>query len=618
MVLDWIKNGYKIPFKSIVNQCVIPENIFSRTEKHDILVAIHRLEQIGAITETILTQDQFISKIFLTPKPNGDKRFILNLKPLNKLIHIDHFKMEDYRTACKLIPQDGYLATIDLKDAYFLIPIHPAHRKYLKFQFQPHNTSRTLYYQFCGLPFGLCVAPRVFTKVMREVMTYLRCLGHKSVFYLDDVLCIGDTYDECINNVSETLKLLNCLGFIVNYEKSNLLPKQSCKFLGFCYDTKYLTISLPSDKRSKIEKLVTKFLKLPLCSIREFAQLIGVLVAACPAAKYGWLYTKTLERQKYLALLKSNNYDSKINLPEIILKDLYWWSSNIESTQNFLRQPHFELEIYTDASRTGWGAVCKDTKINGRWKDTEKTYHINYLELMAVFLGLKSLADKLTNCSILLRIDNTTAISYVNRMGGIQYPHLNDLARAIWQWCETRGLWIFASYVNTKENHADAASRIVNPDTEWTLSDRAFNNIMQHFGQPEIDLFASRDNAKCSRFVSWKQEPDAECVDAFTLNWQAYFFYAFPPFSLILKCLRKIIDDNANGILVYPYWPSQPWFPLLQSLIVSNVLYLNPNKNLLQSHFRDHHPLHKNLILGVAQLCGRLSTAREPAQSRLR
>lgn len=83
------------------------------------LKAINKLKELGAITETKLEQGQFISKIFLTPKPNGEKRFILNLQSFNTFVHTDHFKMEDYRTACKLIPRDGYLATIDLKDAFF-------------------------------------------------------------------------------------------------------------------------------------------------------------------------------------------------------------------------------------------------------------------------------------------------------------------------------------------------------------------------------------------------------------------------------------------------------------------------------------------------------------------
>lgn len=66
-----------------------------------------------------------------------------------------------------------------------------------------------------------------------------------------------------------------------------------------------------------------------------------------------------------------------------------------------------------------------------------------------------------------------------------------------------RKLWIFASYINTKDNiEADEGSRRVNPDVEWELSQPAFNYIVKQLGQPEIDLFASRINAKCRKYVS--------------------------------------------------------------------------------------------------------------------
>lgn len=61
------------------------------------------------------------------------------------------------------------------------------------------------------------------------------------------------------------------------------------------------------------------------------------------------------------------------------------------------------------------------------------------------------------------------------------------------------------------------------------------------FGQPSIDLFASRLNKKCSTFVSWKTDPEAIAVDAFTMEWNSLNFYAFPPFSMVLQVLRKIM-----------------------------------------------------------------------------
>lgn len=186
-----------------------------------------------------------------------------------------------------------------------------------------------------------------------------------------------------------------------------------------------------------------------------------------------------------------------------------------------------------------------------------------------------------------MRIDNTTAISYINRMGGIQFPHLNDLARSIWQWCEQRRLWLFASYINTKDNiEADEESRSVNPDTELELCSSAFQTIVDQFGQPDIDLFASRINAKCDTYVSWKPDPDAITIDAFTFSWHHYYFYCFPPPSMILKCLHKIVNEQSTGIIV---------FPLLNRSLVSEVKFFN---DALQSRYRVHLP--HDITLGAA------------------
>lgn len=573
-------------------------------------VAVENLIELGAISQVEPSLDQFISSTFLAPKPNGGKRFILNLKSLNRFIPKTHFKMEDSRTACKLIQSNWYMATVDMKEAYLLIPVAKQFRKYLRFHYSAQNSNETITYEFNALPYGLAIAPRCFTKIVREVVSFLRNRGFLSVSYLDDLLCLGSSYEECLRNVKETVTLLECLGFVINYEKSNLEPQTSCKFLGFIYDTTHMTLSLPLDKRNKIACLVQKYSNLPTVSIRNFSQLIGILVAACPAVRYGWLYTKILERMKYLLLQQHGTFDAKVKLPHNILCDLNWWSQNIYKVNNPLKPQSYALEIYTDASRTGWGAFSNGLRVNGAWKENEISFHINYLELLAVFFALKCFARDQTDCAILLRVDNTTAISYINRMGGIQFPHLNALSRDIWQWCEMRNLWLFASYINTKDNiEADEESRRVNPDVEWELSQSAFEYIVNRLGQPEIDLFASRINAKCHEYVSWKQDPDAIAVDAFTISWSSKLFYAFPPFSLLLNCLQKIIQEKATGILVFPMWPAQAWYPMLMDLLVGEIVVLEPHPNLLLSHFRQQHPLHQTLSLGAALLSGSRSPA---------
>lgn len=192
-------------------------------------------------------------------------------------------------------------------------------------------------------------------------------------------------------------------------------------------------------------------------------------------------------------------------------------------------------------------------------------------------------------------------------MGGIKYKNLAHLAKEIWQWCEKRNIWLFASYIASSENYeADKASRTqASLDTEWSLSQSFFKQIISEFGHPDIDLFASSFNHKCKKYVSWKPDPDSLAVDAFTLQWNKFTcFYAFPPFSLILRTLNKVIADKAEGILVVPWWPSQPWYPLFEKLKQKEI-YLGPNDNLLFSPFRDQHPLAKSLILVAAKLSPR-------------
>lgn len=526
--------------------------------------AISRLEGIGAIKKCSPCAGQFLSSYFLVDRSNGSTRFVLNLKKLNKFITTDHFKMEDIRTAIKLLSKDSFLASIDLRDAFNLISIQVNNRKFLRFSWKGQL------FEFTCLPFGLCTAPWVFTKLLKPVANLLRKSGHMSVVYLDDWLCLGKTYNSCQINVQKTIEILVNLGFVINYEKSDLTPDKKCQYLGFILDSSKMTIELPEKKKEKILSKIKEIKNKASCRIRDFAQLVGSLTAACPAVEYGWLHTKSFERHRYLGLLRSQgNYDQKFEISSALITEFDWWLNTIPNTSNPIRSGNYKFEIFSDASGSGWGAFCKNELTHGFWTDLERKEHINYLELLAAYLGLKCFAKNLRDCEILLRIDNTTAISYINRMGGVQFPKLNEITQKIWSWCAQRKLWLFASYIASKDNiEADRGSRIRNIDTEWELSDVAYSQVVKSFGVPNLDLFASRCKAKCENYCSWHRDPEAFAVDAFTLNWKDFDFYAFPPFSMILKVVRKIIADQAQGIIVIPKWFSQPWYPLLVPLFI--------------------------------------------------
>ncbi|KAJ8909370.1 hypothetical protein NQ315_008936 [Exocentrus adspersus] len=415
---------------------------FTEAEIEHLMESINKLLNDGAIVRCAPAPDQFLSRFFLADKANGGKRFILNLKGLNKFIEAPHFKMEDFRTALRLVARDAHMATIDLKDAYFLLPVDEHSRKYLRFEF------RSVLYEFTCLPFGLAIAPYVFTKLLKPVLAKIRSLGITCINYLDDFFIIEESFDVCLNNVKTVVGILESLGFMINREKT---------------------------------------------------------------VKYGWLYTKAFEREKFLALRKcNNNFNARMILPEYLKADFLWWEQNIVESYNDIVRNAFKLEIFTDSSLTGWGACCNGEKTHGFWSEQDKAHHINYLELQAIFYGLKCFAHHEKDCNILIRCDNTTAISYINRMGSIQFPILNALAKEIWQWCESRRVWLVASYISSGDNtEADRESRRINEDTEWELCKEAFEMVGNYLGAPEIDLFASRINKKCDLYISWRKDPNS-------------------------------------------------------------------------------------------------------------
>ena len=99
------------------------------------------------------------------------------------------------------------------------------------------------------------------------------------------------------------------------------------------------------------------------------------------------------------------------------------------------------------------------------------------------------------------------------------------------------------------------------------VSKLVFQKILSHFDDLQIDLFASRLNAQLQNYVSWKPDPMAKHIDAFCVNWSQYVFYTFPPFCLLSRCVQKIVQEQASGVLVVPIWPSQAYFPAVMNFL---------------------------------------------------
>jgi ribonuclease HI len=176
------------------------------------------------------------------------------------------------------------------------------------------------------------------------------------------------------------------------------------------------------------------------------------------------------------------------------------------------------MVIHTDASEDGWGAYSPATgeRAGSRWLPQEARQHINCLELKAVLLALQAFCKDRSKLKVHIRTDNTTTMYCIRNQGSTRLLECNDLARQIWWWAKERDIWLSTAHIPGIENtEGDQASRVFNDAIEWSINNDTFDAICKVFGQPEVDLFASRLNKKVSRFYSWLPDPESVGVDVF-------------------------------------------------------------------------------------------------------
>jgi len=151
-------------------------------------------------------------------------------------------------------------------------------------------------------------------------------------------------------------------------------------------------------------------------------------------------------------------------------------------------------------------------------------------------------------------------------MGGTRSAECLAMSKQIWEWAESQNCWISITHIPGIENVlADLRSRKFKDNLGWSLNRDIFAKICKAFGEPQVDLFASRLNHKIKKYVSWEPEPDNWRTDAFSFPWTNMFVYCFPPFSLLPRVWAKVRREGARAIIVAPHWVAQPWFPMLET-----------------------------------------------------
>ncbi|CAJ0934768.1 unnamed protein product [Ranitomeya imitator] len=224
---------------------------------------VRDLQKKGVLVK-VPTEEQgtgFYSPLFLVKKPDGSYRTIINLKGLNVFLLVPSFKMESVKSAIKLLFHNCFMVVLDLKDAYYHVPIHATHQRFLRVAISLAGTVE--HFQYRALPFGVAVAPRVFTKIMVEVMAHLHEQNILIIPYLDDLLIVGRSEVHCKEQLGKVMAALHNLGWIINLKKSRLQPSTSQQFLGLTVDSAQQECRLPDSKVDTIHRLASRAISNP-------------------------------------------------------------------------------------------------------------------------------------------------------------------------------------------------------------------------------------------------------------------------------------------------------------------------------------------------------------------
>ena len=257
--------------------------------------------------------------------------------------------------------------------------------------------------------------------------------------------------------------------------------------------------------------------------------------------------------------LKSNwrvpeSLEKRIPVPRSLHPHLQWWldEENVLTGQP-LHPMQNALQIFTDASKEGWGAHLNEHTARGVWSLPESKLHINYLELKAVFLTLKEFRTLCSDKIVLVATDNTTVVSYINKEGGLKSGTLCALLWRILTWCTKNQVTLKARHIPGRLNVvAVKLSRLGQTiQTEWSLLPAVFKTLCDRWHQPQIDLFATRFNNKVPQFVSPVPDTMAIAVDALSLLWEGLDAYAFPLSAILGKVVEKLQDTLCTRIINY-------------------------------------------------------------------
>ena len=304
----------------------------------------------------------FYSRYFLIPKKGGASlRPILDLRVLNRHLRKYTFRMLTHKVLCRSIRPGDWFVTIDLSDAYFHIAIYPAHRKFLRFAYRGRA------YEYQAIPFGLSLAPRVFTRCVEAALSPLRNSGIRIFSYIDDYLICSHSREQAVRDSTTVITHLTDLGFNINWAKSRVEPTQCTEYLGLKINSLSYRVTLSEGRLASLGQCLSLFRLSKAVPFRLCLRLLGLMASVVSVVHLGLLMMRDFQRWvAALHLCPRRHLNRRVKITPACVAALRSWRHTAALASGVpLGAVSSRVTMTTDASLSGWGATLLGRTVNG-------------------------------------------------------------------------------------------------------------------------------------------------------------------------------------------------------------------------------------------------------------
>jgi len=506
---------------------------------------------------------------------SGKKRLIWVGCFVNEYLPCPSFTYEKLEEFMCVLKPGGWLGKVDASAGYHTIRIDVRYTCFLCFEW------KKTFYAFQVLPFGLAIAPWVYTIIMRDLTRYWRSCGMVMIHYLDDVGWASDSVGAWWEGSKRIVEVLQMCGFWLGLDKCLLFPSKEMELLGFILNVQDMTIALPHRRIEQIQALGEDMMKADLVPLSDLRSFCGKIVSAEKALWTCRVYLRelftTLRKFAWVEPLDATTFVLK--LKDFQLDEIDFWIKAIEQAGKPMCFSETHIGFSFDASDWGYGGVGLGQEIVGGFSPFEKSQSSTFRELTALFMVFLHLKDGLlvrtrqpapgtiNHIPKLRPVTDNQNVARIMRYGS-KVKLINDVARKLWDWAAEAGfkwdvVWV-PRHLNTE---ADRLSKVASFDV--VLNCHAFHLCyLNKRVRPTAQAFCTRVGVLPQIANFWHPtDAGAIKIDFLSHTWgMACIPLATPDWDIIHAVLAHIRDIEKRAIVVCPLWRNKGWSPLLKEL----------------------------------------------------